>query len=61
MSKQFSADSEETELKGSKGKSQAQLLVLLLLVAVGGYVYFFTGLIKPREERPRPSSHRLPR
>ncbi|ACM20741.1 SPOR domain protein [Geotalea daltonii FRC-32] len=54
MSKQFSADSEETELKGSKGKSQAQLLVLLLLVAVGGYVYFFTGLIKPREETPKP-------
>ncbi|WP_243373336.1 SPOR domain-containing protein [Geotalea sp. SG265] len=55
MSKQFSGDSEESnELKGTKGKSQAQLLVLLLLVAVGAYIYFFTGLIKPREEASQP-------
>lgn len=37
-----------------KGSSQRLLLfVLLLLVAVFGYLYFFTGLIKPREEPPK--------
>lgn len=52
MSKQFLPDSEENlPGRGEKGNSrQALLLVLLVLVAVFGYLYFFTGLIKPREE-----------
>jgi len=44
---------------GSKGSiRQAILLVLLLVTAVLGYLYFFTGLIKPREHiaiAPSPS------
>jgi cell division protein FtsN len=37
-----------------KGSSQQMLLlVLLLLMAVLGYVYFFTGLIRPQEQ-PKP-------
>ncbi|HEX9080487.1 MAG TPA: SPOR domain-containing protein [Desulfuromonadaceae bacterium] len=36
---------------GAKGSSQRLLLlVLLLLVVVFGYLYYFTGLIRPREE-----------
>lgn len=36
---------------GTRGSSQRFfLLVLLFLVMVFGYLYFFTGLIKPREE-----------
>ena len=42
--------------KGTSGKNQKPLLlVLLVLVAVFAYLYFFTGLIKPRqEEQPAP-------
>jgi hypothetical protein len=55
-------------VKGTRGSSQRfLLLVLLLLVAVFGYLYFFTGLIKPRQEAakapPEPSTqirHPLP-
>ncbi|GFE58698.1 SPOR domain-containing protein [Geobacter sp. AOG1] len=40
---------------GEKGSSQQiLLLVLVLLLAVFGYLYFFTGIIKPREETPVP-------
>lgn len=35
------------------GKSRMQILVLLLIVAVFGYVYFFTGLIRPKVEPPK--------
>ena len=36
---------------GAKGSSQQLLLiVLLVLAALFGYLYFFTGLIKPREQ-----------
>jgi cytoskeletal protein RodZ len=36
---------------GAKGSSQQLLLILLLvLAALIGYLYFFTGLIKPREQ-----------
>jgi len=36
---------------GAKGSSQQLLLVVLLVLAVlFGYIYFFTGLIKPREQ-----------
>lgn len=42
--------------KGTGGRNQKPLLlVLLALVAVFAYLYFFTGLIKPRqEEQPVP-------
>lgn len=42
--------------KGPGGRNQKPLLlVLLALVAVFAYLYFFTGLIKPRqEEQPAP-------
>ncbi|TWJ17062.1 SPOR domain-containing protein [Geobacter argillaceus] len=42
--------------KGAGGRNQKPLLlVLLVLVAVFAYLYFFTGLIKPRqEEQPAP-------
>lgn len=52
MSRQFSRDTEENlPTEGEKGSSrQPLLLVLLVLVAIFGYLYFFTGLIKPREE-----------
>ncbi len=42
--------------KGTSGRNQKPLLlVLLALVAVFVYLYFFTGLIKPRqEEQPAP-------
>lgn len=36
---------------GAKGSSQQLLLILILvLAALIGYLYFFTGLIKPREQ-----------
>lgn len=36
---------------GAKGSSrQLILIVLLVLAALSGYLYFFTGLIKPREQ-----------
>ncbi len=39
---------------GSKGSSRRLLLlVLLLLVMTFGYLYFFTGLIKPHEEEAK--------
>lgn len=52
MSKEFSNDSEEKVTRGSS--KQAQLLVLLVLLAAFGYLYFFTGIIKPREEAAQP-------
>jgi sporulation related protein len=52
MSEQFLTEAGKYQpLKGEKGNSrQAVLLVLLGVVAVAGYLYFFTGLIKPREQ-----------
>ena len=52
MSEQFLTEAEKYQpLKGENGSSrQAVLLVLLGVVAVAGYLYFFTGLIKPREQ-----------
>jgi hypothetical protein len=52
MSEQFLTEAEKYQpLKGENGNSrQAVLLVLLCVVAVAGYLYFFTGLIKPREQ-----------
>ncbi len=52
MARNFSPETDNAhERSGERGASQrVLLLVLLLLAAVGGYLYFFTGLIKPREE-----------
>lgn len=37
-----------------KGKQTGLLVVLLLLLGVFGYLYFFTGLIRPQEAPPAP-------
>jgi cell division protein FtsN len=55
MADNFSAETDEGKTdKGARGGNQRLLLLaLLLLVAAFGYLYFFTGLIKPREEAPK--------
>ena len=52
----FGKSSEDGENNSSeKGSSQQiLLLVLVLLLAVFGYLYFFTGIIKPRQQAPAP-------
>lgn len=54
MNREF--DQEPDDSTASKGGSNTRvlLLVLLLLVAVFGYLYYFTGLIRPRAEVPQP-------
>jgi hypothetical protein len=54
MSKDFFPEiGEGKPTNGAKGSSQQLLLiVLLVLAALFGYLYFFTGLIKPREQVP---------
>ncbi|MBJ6727550.1 SPOR domain-containing protein [Geomesophilobacter sediminis] len=45
----------DTEERAQTKSSQKSLLLLLVLVAVlYGYLYFFTGLIRPRPEAPPP-------
>ena len=47
----------EHDDEGKKNEKQKlKLLVLLLMMAVVGYIYFFTGLIKPREEVAKPET-----
>ncbi len=47
------ANQPDNSEKGAGGRNQKPLLlVLLALVAVFAYLYFFTGLIKPRQEEP---------
>lgn len=47
---------EDTSAGGEKGGGrQLSLLVLLVIVSLFGYLYFFTGLIKPREEAAKSS------
>lgn len=49
------AGSEETPASvPEKGRQTTQLLLLVLLLGVFGYVYFFTGLIRPQEPPPTP-------
>jgi cell division protein FtsN len=49
------SSTDERTTDGEKGSSQQiLLLVLVLLLAVFGYLYFFTGIIKPRVEAPAP-------
>lgn len=46
---------QKLESKKTAGRGQlVQLLVLLLLIAVFAYIYFFTGLIRPKPEAPKP-------
>lgn len=46
---------QKLESKKTGGRSQVvQILVLLLLIAVFAYIYFFTGLIRPKPEAPKP-------
>lgn len=42
-------DNPQQAASGDKGRQNILLIVLLILVAGLGYVYFFTGLIKPQE------------
>lgn len=54
MDIKFSKDAGNTPQQGTggeKGKQNILLVVLLVLVAALGYVYFFTGLIKPAAEQ----------
>ncbi|MCM0083204.1 SPOR domain-containing protein [Geomonas sp. Red32] len=52
MSDRFSP--EDSEMVPEKKKSQQSLLLLLLLILLFVYLYFFTGLIKPRPEEAPP-------
>jgi sporulation related protein len=54
MAKDNTPDLEEGGAEQKNVKQRLLLLVLLLLVAVFGYLYFFTGMIKPREEAAKP-------
>ncbi len=49
MAENYSPETDDARTRsGERGASQrVLLLVLLLVVAVGGYLYFFTGLIRP--------------
>ena len=54
MDIKFSKDEGSSPQQGAveeKGKQNVLLVVLLILVAGFGYVYFFTGLIKPTQEQ----------
>jgi len=44
-------DSPKQASGGEKGRQNILLVVLLLLVGGFGYIYFFTGLIRPQEEQ----------
>jgi cell division protein FtsN len=44
-------DSPKQAAGGDKGRQNVLLIVLLILVGGFGYVYFFTGMIKPQEEQ----------
>lgn len=53
MSKEFTPDADD-QLPEKKSSQQLLLLLLLLLILLFVYLYFFTGLIKPRGEAPKP-------
>jgi len=57
MFRHFSMDSEE----GKNRKSQAPLIALLFLLAVGAYTYFFTELLNLREIPSAPQTYRTAR
>ena len=53
MSNNYSPDADD-QMPEKKSSQQLLLLLLLLLVILFAYLYFFTGLIKPRGEEPKP-------
>ena len=53
MSNNYSPDADD-QMPEKKSSQQLLLLLLLLLVVLFVYLYFFTGLIKPRGEQPKP-------
>ena len=53
MSKNYSPDADD-QIPEKKSSQQMLLLLLMLLIVLFGYLYFFTGLIKPRGEQPKP-------
>jgi hypothetical protein len=53
MSNDYSPDADD-QVPEKKSSQQLLLLLLLLLILVFVYLYFFTGLIKPRGEEPKP-------
>jgi cell division septation protein DedD len=53
MSNNYSPDADD-QMPEKKSSQQLLLLLLLLLVLLFVYLYFFTGLIKPRGEQPKP-------
>jgi len=55
MNIEFDQEPGEKTSKGGGGNSRLLLLVLLLLVAVFGYLFYFTDLIKPRQEAQAPA------
>jgi hypothetical protein len=48
------ADDDRPVLREKESNQRILLLVLVLLVVVFGYLYFFTGLIRPLAEAPNP-------
>lgn len=54
MNIEFDQEPGEKSSKGGGNNSRLLLLVLLLLVAVFGYLFYFTDLIKPRQEAQAP-------
>jgi len=53
MSNNYSPDADD-QIPEKKSSQQMLLLLLMLLIVLFGYLYFFTGLIKPRGEQPKP-------
>lgn len=54
MNIEFDQEPGDKSSKGGGSNSRLLLLVLLLLVAVFGYLFYFTDLIKPRQEAQAP-------
>lgn len=55
MSNEFTPDPDDQMLE-KKSSQQRLLLLLLLLIGLFAYLYFFTGLIKPRDIQPKPET-----
>ncbi|MBT1074629.1 SPOR domain-containing protein [Geobacter grbiciae] len=55
MNIEFDQEPGDTSSKGGGSNTRLLLLVLLLLVAVFGYLFYFTDIIKPRQEVQAPA------
>jgi cell division septation protein DedD len=53
MSNEFPHEADD-QMSAKKSSQQRLLLLLLLLVGLFAYLYFFTGLIRPRQDQPAP-------